>query len=200
MVLRSRRRDGLVLRPNAQFRSVSAADRGHGARSDALGGGDVLRHQQRRDGENVADVIEAVAGIVGGEVFVGLEIDGQEIADGVAIFVAVEAVGDDAAGVGFDGLIEIVEAGLDVAGERGNFFGGRLGDARGRHLAGAEPLEDDLPAIAIFGKRLRVEEDLNVHSAGGELRIVTAGADVLEEGVDGGVEGGVIGGRSERGR
>ena len=71
-----------------------------GARGDLFGGGQVLLHQGGGDGEDVADVVEAVAGIVGGELFGGAEIDAEQVADGVGIFVAIEAMGDGAAGVG----------------------------------------------------------------------------------------------------
>jgi hypothetical protein len=43
---------------------------------------------------------------------------------------------------------------------------------------------------------LRVEEDLDIHSAGGDLRVVTSRADILEYRIDGGVERGVIGSES----
>ena len=56
----------------------------HGAGGDRLGGVQVLLHQHRRDGQDVADVVEAVAGIVGREILVGAEVDAEQVADGVA--------------------------------------------------------------------------------------------------------------------
>ena len=55
------------------------------ARGDLFGGGQVLLHQGVGDGEDVADVVEAVAGIVGGELFGGAEIDAEQVADGVGV-------------------------------------------------------------------------------------------------------------------
>ena len=72
----------------------------NGDSCDFLGGGEVLFHQDGREREDVADVVEAVAGVVGGEIGGGLEVDGEEIADGVVVFEAIEAAGGDAAGVG----------------------------------------------------------------------------------------------------
>ena len=37
----------------------------------------VLLHQHGRDGQNAADVVEAVAGIVGREIFLGAKVDAQ---------------------------------------------------------------------------------------------------------------------------
>src|SRR5205807_1539305 len=88
-----------------------AADGGAGCAGEdglidnALGGGEVLLHQERRHGEDVADVVEAVADVVGGEVVGGLEIDGQEVADGVVVLGAVEAADGDAAGIAALGAI-----------------------------------------------------------------------------------------------
>ena len=90
------------------------------------------------------------AGVVGGEFFFGAEVDAEEVADGVGVFVAIQAVRDDAAGVGLHVPVGFIEFGLDVADEGVHLFGGRLGYAFGRHFAGTEFGEDGFPGVA-FG-------------------------------------------------
>src|SRR5262249_9703210 len=69
---------------------------GDGPLHDALGGGEVLLHEQRRQRQHVGDVVEAVADVVGGEVLGGVEIYADEVADGVVVFGAVEPANGDA--------------------------------------------------------------------------------------------------------
>src|SRR5262249_47336593 len=64
--------------------------RGDGPGGDAFGGGEVSLHEHRRYGEHVADVVEAVAGIVGGEIFLGAELHAEQVANGVGVLVAIE--------------------------------------------------------------------------------------------------------------
>ena len=61
--------------------------------------GQILLHQHRRDGEDVADVVEAFAGVVGREIPVGAEIDGEQITDGVGVLRPVQPTGRDPSGV-----------------------------------------------------------------------------------------------------
>ena len=67
--------------------------RDDGGPGDFFRGGEVFFHEHRRERKHVADVVEAVAGVVDGEIGGGLEVDGQEIADGGVVFVAIEAAG-----------------------------------------------------------------------------------------------------------
>src|SRR5207237_1374100 len=71
--------------------------RGERPSGDPLGGPQVSVHQDWRDGEHVADVVEAVAGIVRGEVLFRAERNAQEITNGVAVFAAIEPVRRDPA-------------------------------------------------------------------------------------------------------
>ena len=90
---------------------------GDGPLHDALGGGQVALQEQRRQGQHVADVVEAVADVVGGEVLGRLEIDADEVADGVVVFDAVEPADGDPARIAFAGAIGTIEDGGDGAGE-----------------------------------------------------------------------------------
>ena len=80
---------------------------------DLLGGGEVLLGQQRRHRQHVADVVEAVAGVVGGEIVGRLEVDADQVADRVVVFVAVEPADRDAAGVARAGAVAVSEGVLD---------------------------------------------------------------------------------------
>ena len=80
--------------------------------------------QHRRERQHVADVVEAVADVVGGEVLGGLEIDADEVADGVVVLGAVEPADGDAAGVGLGVAVGPVEDGRRPAGEGLDLGGG----------------------------------------------------------------------------
>ena len=70
-----------------------------GRGEDLVGRGHVLFEQDRLEGEHVADVVETVADVVGGELLGGLEVHAAEVADGVVVLGAVEPPDGDAAGV-----------------------------------------------------------------------------------------------------
>ena len=58
-----------------------------------FGGAHVVLHQNGRKREHIADVIEAVAGIVLGKIVGGLIADAEEVAERVVIFGTVQAAG-----------------------------------------------------------------------------------------------------------
>ena len=69
---------------------------GKGGRDDSGPGdffrrGEVFFHERGRERKHVGDVIEAVAGIINGEVSGGLEGGGKQIAHGGVVFVAIQA-------------------------------------------------------------------------------------------------------------
>ena len=167
----------------------------HGARSDGFGRIQVLFHQQRRDGQDVGDIVEAVAGIVGGEILVGAEIDRQQIADGVAVFVAIEPLGDHAAGIGFDQRVGLLELTLEEFHQPIELFRGRTRDFFRRHLAGLNFVDDCVPCSPVAQKGGRIEVGLQIEPAGQESRIVAIGTGVLEDGFDFGIEAGSVHGR-----
>jgi len=66
---------------------------------DRLGGVEVLFEQERRQREDVADVVEAIADVVGGEVVGGLHLHAEQIAHGVVVLDAIEPPQREPAGV-----------------------------------------------------------------------------------------------------
>ena len=68
MVLRSTRRIFAVAREIADLERLRRDLGGDRPAGDALSRRQVALHQQRRHGQHVADVVEAVAGVVGGEI------------------------------------------------------------------------------------------------------------------------------------
>ncbi len=97
------------------------ADGGLGGESgvdNAVGGGEVFFHEDGGEGEDVAVVVESVADVVFGEIGAGVKIDAEEIADGVAVFTAIEAADGDAAGIGMGGVV-----GEELAVDEGGWHG-----------------------------------------------------------------------------
>ena len=125
---------------------------------DRLGGGQVLLQEQRRQRQDVADVVEAVTDVVVGEVGGGLEVDADEVADRVVVLGPVEPADRDAAVVARPGAVALVEHVVDGLGRQLGLGGGRprptLG--LGRHLAGPDHLDDVFPDLAILHDRLLV--------------------------------------------
>ncbi len=67
--------------------------RDDGGPGDFFRGGEIFLHERGRKRKHVGDVVEAVAGIIDGEIGGGLERSGQEIAQGGVVFVPVKAAG-----------------------------------------------------------------------------------------------------------
>ena len=154
------------------------------ARGDPLGRRHVLLHEHGRDGQDVADVVEALAGIVGGEVFLRAELHVQQVANGVGVLSAVQAVGRDPARVGFGVAVRLVEFTLDVLDQSVDLrLRPRL--AFGRHFPGTELLQNRLPAFPLIGQRRRRQERRGVKAARGQLAAVALGTRVFQNGRDG---------------
>ena len=83
-----------------------------GQMNHLLGGGKILFHQDGREREHVADGVEAIAGIVLRKILRGIGVDGQQIANRVVVFLAVETAGGNAAGLGFHRFVGAVEFGF----------------------------------------------------------------------------------------
>ena len=127
----------------AAGRAARASDRDA---ADLLRGGDVAVQQCRRE---IADrhVVEAVAGFIGRQQRRGIDLDREEIADGVLVFGARQpAKRGGAAGIWMrrGGAIERRLEGRDHRGV-GRLVGPLL--ATRRHLAGAELADDLLPHV-----------------------------------------------------
>ena len=89
---------------------------GHdGLLGDRLGRGQVFLHEDRRQGQDVADVVEAVADVVGGEVVGRPEVDADQVADGVVVLDPVEPPDRHAARVDVLAAIGLGQLGLDPA-------------------------------------------------------------------------------------
>ena len=129
-------------------RGISRAGR-EGGLENFLGGGGVFLEQHGRQRQRVADVVEAVAGIVGGKIIGGLELHADEIADGVVVLGAVQAANRDAARIG---LRAIHRENLAVNPRREEVALGLRGlrFVRRRHLAIADVGEHFFPRLRIL--------------------------------------------------
>ncbi len=155
----------------------------HGARGDPLGRSQIFFHEHRRDGEDVANVVEALAGIVGGEVFLRAKLHAQQVANRVGVFVPVQAVDGDPARVKLRVEVRLREFTLDVL-DQGVDLRLRPWYTLGRHLPGTELLKNQLPAFPFACERCRIEKRRGVKAARGQLAVVTKGASVGENGRD----------------
>ncbi len=181
-----------------EFRSIRpllvdhAGHDGHGVGHDDLGGVHVFFEQQRGRGQHIADVVEAVAGVVGREFFKGAELDPHEVADGVLVFDAVQATQGDAAGIGVGG-IDPEDVGLDPALDERQFGCRGLILPGGGHDFRAEVAEDIEPEAGVgdpVGVGLEtIEDDVALVGAIG----VTVVAVFFQQGLDPGSEIGLTG-------
>ena len=113
---------------------------------DVPRGGEIFLHQDGRDEERVADIVEALAARRRRRGNRGrAEIHAEEVADGVVVFVAVEPADGGAAGVAREVAgFEFPEDGLDFA-DDGFALGGRgefIDIVLGRHVAGLDLFGD----------------------------------------------------------
>ena len=154
----------------------------HGARGDLFGHREVLLHQGGRNRQHIADIVEAVARIVGRKLFGSAEIHAQQVADSIRVLRAVETMGGNPAGIDPGILVGRVELVLDELEEGVHLLGGRSGNALGRHFPGLQLGQDRLPALALAEYRRRVHKKGKVQAAGGELGVVAATARVAQDG------------------
>ena len=127
----------------------------HRQRADAIGRGEIAIEQRRRHGEHVADVVEAVAGVVGRQQGRHVHVEREHIADGVRILRPVQAAQDRAPGIRRVGGTAIERA-LEVSDERGQH--GLIGPARAlrRHRPRAEFADHAFPQFRVLGHVRRV--------------------------------------------
>ena len=113
--------------------------------ADAPGVADVLLHVQRRDGQHVADVVEAVAGIVGGQtggvIHAVQAVEPQQVAHGVAVFGLIQSMNRRRAGIGMRGGV-LIELGFEPLYQTGALGGIGAGIAGRRHFTGAQFVKD----------------------------------------------------------
>ena len=165
---------------------------------------DVAVHQGGRDGQDVGDIVEAIAGIVRRKLAGHVHFKAQHVTHGVGIFGAVHAAHGGAAGIGM-GLAQRVQRTFQPVGEGDQAFLGRTRRAAQRHLAQAHPAQDLFPGVEIGGEIVGIQRH-HRHAGGLELVVMTAGAiahhhPLVVGGGEGG-EGGRIGGggRNRAGR
>jgi hypothetical protein len=122
----------------------------HDLLGDLFGRGEVAFHEDRRHREDVADVVEAVADVVGGEVFrrVGVETV-EEVADRVIVFDAIQPTHGDAAGIGSGVAIVVCEDFSHGRCELLSLGGRRLRAIIGRHRLRLDHLDEVLPRFAL---------------------------------------------------
>src|SRR5262249_24842900 len=89
VALRAAWADDEVLRTEPLFAELRRRGNGERLVENLVGGSEVLFEQNRLDGKYVADVVEAVANVIGGEVFGRLEVHTTEVADGVVVLGAI---------------------------------------------------------------------------------------------------------------
>ena len=130
---------------------------GDGEPADPVRGGEIALEQERREAENIADVVEAVTGRIGWQQRRHVDVEGKQIAHRVAVLGAVQPVQDGRAARIRVGIRGGVEPALDP---------GRDAIVRGRgrprptgwwHRAVPEPPDDVLPALRVTGDLADVE-------------------------------------------
>ena len=157
-------------------------DLGVGADGQAAhtpGGGQVLFEQRRRDAQHAGDVVEAVALVIGRQQVHDVDLQVEQIAHGVAVLGAVQAV---------DRLVSRVRRGqclrVDPPLERGRepLQCGLVGSrhAHRRHHAAAQLHDHLFPDVRVAGGRRRVEP-LERQPAGQGAGIVAGDAVPLDE-------------------
>ena len=120
---------------------------------DVTGHRQVALEVRPRDGQDVGEVVEAAVGrLVAGQERLDVDVQREEIADGVVVLGAVEPMhGVDAARIGI-GQPRGVEPGLEQGGH--GPVGRRVGPraAGGRHRFRAQLLDDALPELRVVGR------------------------------------------------
>lgn len=120
-----------------------------GRADDPLGRGHVALHEGGGDRKDVADVIEAIACVVLGEVVGGAQVDTQEIAHRVVVLGAVQAPRRDAARIGRGLFVGPRQSRLDPFGDGLHLSFGEDGESRGRHHTRLHLRDDLLPWLRV---------------------------------------------------
>ena len=151
----------------------------HGETADLARRAHVALQQPRRERQHVADVVEAVAGLVGRQQRPAVDFQGQQVADRVGVLEPVEAADDRPPGIG-PRVGRPVELRLEPGGEA--VVGGRFG-ARPpgrRHLAGAELADHLLPGFRGLADVSDVDP-IEIEPAGPQPLVVAGDAVAVEQ-------------------
>src|SRR6185312_15703529 len=110
---------------------------------------EILLHQGGGNSKDVADIVEAVTRIVGGELFGGAIGHAQQVANGVGVLYPVQAMRGHAAWVDRGGSINPVEFTLQVLEETLDLLRGRFRNSFGGHLSRPDLRHDLLPGVPV---------------------------------------------------
>ena len=157
---------------------------GDGEPADPVGGREVALELQRRHAQHVADVVEAVAGSVGGQQRGHVDVQRQQVAHGVAVLGAVEAVQHRRPAGVRPRSRRGVEPGLDPGRRALVDVGARPRTARRRHRPVPQSADDLLPLLGGAGRIRgveRVEHQPRIAADGGPL-VVASLAVALQDG------------------
>ncbi len=115
--------------------------------ADFTGSGGVPLQQGGRERQGTGDIVKAARRIVRRQILAGIDIDGQQIANGVLIFGAVQAVQTGRGQVGDGVLVKLVFEVND-----GSFEGGGLGAGHtgGRHHPGTNFMHHPFPFLGVL--------------------------------------------------
>ncbi len=146
----------------------------HGLHDHGARGGDVLVEEGRRDLQRGGDVVEALARLVARQHVGRIDLDAEQVAHGVGVFLAVQAMQADMARIRMRlaGLVEVAFHPGDERGARGLV---RHLVAAGRHLLAAQLAHDLLEHVDVLGD-IRLGHRVEGDAAGPVLGVVALGA------------------------
>ena len=118
-----------------------------GGVDDLVGGGEIFFEEDGWEREHIADVVEAVAGVVGWKIVGRFKIHPDEITDGGVVFGAIQAAEHDATGIGM-GRVQLKELLFNkTADEIALGVGRKNGAVVGRHFVTAHVGEHEFPFL-----------------------------------------------------
>ena len=147
-----------------------------------VGGGEVFLHENRRHRQEIADIVEAVAHVIGREVVGRVKVNAEEVTNRVVVLRTVEASQGDSSWVGL-GSSKLLQ--LSVQPRRDRFYLGcrRLPAPRRRHLVSPDIGDDLTPGLHVLSlDRLLVPISIERQTAFGLRATVALGAVMGEKG------------------
>ncbi len=151
-----------------------------GQPADRSRGRQVILQQRGRDREHARHVVEAfLIGFVRREQRASIDLEAKQIADGVGVLAAVQAVNRHAAcvRVGRSGRIELS---FQRPRDRAIRFGIRPRPARRRHLAGSKLRDDLFPLLRVVGNSGRIQA-IELQPGGLQPAVVAGDAVLVED-------------------
>jgi hypothetical protein len=140
-----------------------------------LGGLEIAFHEHRGNREYIPNIVEAVAGIVGGEFICGTNRNAEQVVDRLIVFGSIQTPDGHASRIHYTGGAAAVQLLLDPA-EHGLHLGsGRSGKTCRGHLSVPQLQPHFIPENGIGGSGRRVGK-LETHVSCLQLVVVTTGA------------------------